>query len=170
MHIVGAVPVKCLNIKIYRIYSFFIWGCLIIPVASFPVIQLFISREGNLEVIAANAYLSSEIILIPFKLLTLLLKRKELQEILRYYDKVELKHLNTEKHKKMMEDGLNYVKRNSTMFIFACMIALVLMFSKPILSFKKKPLMSDMWFPFDPQESYVHYTFYVVYMSSSKSS
>lgn len=166
MHMVGAIPVKCLNVKFYGIYSFFIWGFLIIPVASFPVIQLFISQERNLKVIAANAYLSSEIILIPFKLLTLLLKRKELLEILRYYDRVELKHLNTEKHKKMMEHGLNNVKRNSTMFISACMVALVLMFSKPVLGFKKKPLMSDMWFPFDPQASYVHYTFYVVYMSS----
>lgn len=168
MYIVGAIPVKCLNIKFYRFYSFFVWGCLIIPVASFPVVQLFIYQENNLEVIAANAYLSSEIIMIPFKLLTLLLKRKELQEILRFYDRVGLKHLNTEKHRKMMKDGLDGVKRNSTMFISACMVALVLMFSKPLLSFKKKPLMNEMWFPFDPQASYVHYTFYVVYMSSSK--
>lgn len=162
----GAWRPEWCNKAIYYIYSFIISGLLVFSISLGPAIMLVVEKETDLKEITGRAFLFSETILIPLKVLILLCWEKEVKEIAGYFDRNIAKR--STKAEEMVNQMIRRTNLYSKVYVYGSQVIVFLLCSKPIFYFTEKPLVFEMWLPYDHKSSNAIYIFTSAYMTLGK--
>lgn len=158
----GAMVPKFVNKKIYYLYSFIIQVVFITPVSVMPLVRLFFMEEPDVEKVANNMMLSSEIVLVPYKVFSLLLYQEKLQRAVTYWDRAK----NIDKNSPTVTEMMKSVKHNTKVYYISCMLVFGCWAIKGIVNMMKNEAAMDMWLPFDPVANKVNLIGSYLYMGT----
>lgn len=158
----GMWPAATVNPFLYWAYTFFWFIFLQIPVATLPLVNLFVKENVGVLKIASCVFLNLQVLIVPFKTVFLLIFHKNLRKATEILDSPAFNSY-TKEHEHIIEEDTASLRKNFN-YIRLCIITAIMISSSPLANLKEKRLFIDMWVPFDIHANLANY--FSVYLFS----
>lgn len=158
----GVWPTNAANPIFYWMYALFVFIFFEILLATLPLANLFVKKDVGILEIASCIFLNLQILIVPFKSVIFLKYHKNLRkatEAVCCSNEDDQKHIN--------EEGALSMK-STFQYFYLCFATLLLMALSPLINLKEKPLLIEMWLPFDHTVNWFNYFSIYLYSTVGK--
>lgn len=158
----GMWPTNALNPILYWTFTLFLIIFLQIPIATLPLLNLFIKENVDVLKIASCIFLNLQISIVPLKTILVLIYHKNLKEAIKMLNSKSFNSYGQQHEHIIQEDAVSMEKNIN--YIRLCLGTAILISSSALVKLKERRLFIEMWVPFDPKANL--FSYFTVYLFS----
>lgn len=164
LKLIGLAKLKNSNCRsnLYYFFTFFMFAFFEFPLAVLPFYQQLFVEPFDIIQLANSSLLNIELTVIPVKVVMMLLLYKTFENAVDCLDTEFFNSYTSEQKKTIMKPTLKAVKLGNH-YLTLCLTSFSFWVSRNVFFIHTKPLLLNMWFPFDPYENDIYYVFSIFY-------
>lgn len=151
----GMWPENTTGTAAYWTYTLFMLVFFQIPMAAFPIVNLFLDENVDILRVASCIFLNLQVSIVPFKTVFLLVFHNRLRSAAEILGSKTFNSYTNEQQA-IIQEEVAAVKRNFN-YVPLCFVTAILLSAPPLANLEERQLLMDMWFPFNPRENLFNY-------------